>query len=179
MPRSSCCPGFAPSARSCWERRLRAGPWAKPTTASIVLSSRICAVSSIALGAPASSRPVGRSPSLEAKRPCVGFAHEPAGSRRSQRDLLTSRGFRGHRGQLPQRVRFDSQRALDRLVGVRKIDTRSSESRSRRSKSSSAVISWLRRGSFGPRPGSPVRPSSPNPRPARRRGGCALRESPD
>ncbi len=51
-----CCPGFAPTARSRWERRLRAGTWAKPTYASIVLLPRICADSSIALGAPASSR---------------------------------------------------------------------------------------------------------------------------
>ncbi len=38
--------------RSCWERRLPAGPG-------------------------------GRSPPEDAKRPCVGCAHEPAGSRRS------------------------------------------------------------------------------------------------
>ncbi len=40
---------------------------------------------SVVLGAPASSRPGGRSPPEDVKRPCVGFAHEPASGRRSQR----------------------------------------------------------------------------------------------
>ncbi len=59
---------------------------AQPTYASIVLLSRICAGSSIALGAPASLPARGRSPRMDASRLKGDFVPRPARSRRSQRD---------------------------------------------------------------------------------------------